>query len=923
VRTLLAVLALLLLAAPVGLAQPTQLAARPEAIAPGRPFAADPGAAGAAAPAVVLDISPRQYRVVRVAVPAALGAADNVTFDVQPHDGAQVLGRTHGVLSAGRRDRAVTLTVSPSTSVPAGETLAAVVVFHGPAGEVRVPVIVRVPVRFVVALVAERPSTAARPGDRVQLRYAVRNNGNIGVRLSFAARPPERWRVRDASDAALALAPGAYGMRTLTVDVPPNADEGSVAVAVAASREGVEVGAVRLFVNVLRGGAWAVHAPRLTASFGSAFSGNGAGNQPALALTFGGALAGQRTIAGRLELVPGSRDPAALRALGALGFTQSASFLSLTSPRWSLRGGDVALPDDALTGTNVWGAGGAVGWRDSLWRADATVAQPVTGTGRYLTAAASRRLGAGALTLSASVSHLDDSSSARRSLTAATLGLSGEASTVQWDVEAGSRSWQDGSGLGALAEIRQRSETGSLLAKAVAAPGGSRAFARAEHELQLSVTRRIGRGFELGGAVWQSRDRNAAFSDLAGSGWTLESHWRVGDWLTLGSRLRHNAFDALASTVTFGTRGTELGGSATLAFGSLAVSLATATGPLSQVVALPGAPGNERSITRWTQQTGVSWSGWWGAVEADLALERNGAGLGLPGAVQTYTLGVARVPLRLGSQALTARAEWSATHSAPAAQTLHRVALGADASLPGPLVLSVSAERNEAFYGRGVRVPWVFGVRLSHAFSIRALAPGGGGVVFEDRDANGRRDPGERGVPGIVVLVDGRAQATDARGRFDAPENARVEIDPTSLPVGWIVSGADGRDLGVVPTGSLAVTLKLGTDLLGRTATVDFERLVVAVYDTAGRRWAYQPSADGRALFDALPGGAYRIEIEVPDGSSPPEVRETERVVAVSPGGEPAAMTITIMPRRARLQRIEGDGAAGGVAGRVPGAGRP
>lgn len=62
------------------------------------------------------------------------------------------------------------------------------------------------------------------------------------------------------------------------------------------------------------------------------------------------------------------------------------------------------------------------------------------------------------------------------------------------------------------------------------------------------------------------------------------------------------------------------------------------------------------------------------------------------------------------------------------------------------------------------------------------------GVVFLDRNMNGRVDRGERRVPGVILLLNGEQQVSDENGAFDfpavAPGTYLLDLNPASLPAG-------------------------------------------------------------------------------------------------------------------------------------------
>jgi hypothetical protein len=67
------------------------------------------------------------------------------------------------------------------------------------------------------------------------------------------------------------------------------------------------------------------------------------------------------------------------------------------------------------------------------------------------------------------------------------------------------------------------------------------------------------------------------------------------------------------------------------------------------------------------------------------------------------------------------------------------------------------------------------------------------GVVFDDANGNGRRDPGEAGVPGVAVSDQFKVRVTAADGSFDFEEVNGLHFDAqvifVSVPDGWAPSG--------------------------------------------------------------------------------------------------------------------------------------
>jgi len=117
-----------------------------------------------------------------------------------------------------------------------------------------------------------------------------------------------------------------------------------------------------------------------------------------------------------------------------------------------------------------------------------------------------------------------------------------------------------------------------------------------------------------------------------------------------------------------------------------------------------------------------------------------------------------------------------------------------------------------------------------------------GGTVYVDQNADGRRDTGEPGVPGVLVSNGVAVVATDAAGRYTLPVRPRSAvfvIKPPGyhLPRGshnlplfyrlhWPEGSGDLRYGGVPPTGELPVGLDFA--LLPGAARETFSVLVVA-----------------------------------------------------------------------------------------------
>lgn len=87
------------------------------------------------------------------------------------------------------------------------------------------------------------------------------------------------------------------------------------------------------------------------------------------------------------------------------------------------------------------------------------------------------------------------------------------------------------------------------------------------------------------------------------------------------------------------------------------------------------------------------------------------------------------------------------------------------------------------------------------------IGAGGGsieGVVYLDDNANGRLDAAEQRAANVSVTLDGRyTTRTDAQGRFEfpfvAPGAHRIAVAADTLPLPWLMAGADALRVEVAP----------------------------------------------------------------------------------------------------------------------------
>jgi hypothetical protein len=214
---------------------------------------------------------------------------------------------------------------------------------------------------------------------------------------------------------------------------------------------------------------------------------------------------------------------------------------------------------------------------------------------------------------------------------------------------------------------------------------------------------------------------------------------------------------------------------------------------------------------------------------------------------------------------------------------------------------------------------WISALRIERSFGAPSMLRGGrgSGVVFEDRNGNGVRDPEERGIPNVVVRVGGEVAITDRSGsyRLTRPGAGVPMVDEQSLPFGLLItpqglrgvtSGMrDGSvDIPVSPTGTVDVQLDIeASTLVGERGRDALGAVSVHAVDVRGGRHLARAVVGGVARFDALPSGTYRLEIDASAAAEPLAVQGGTPTFTVS--GDVGRQVVRVMlgARRVRMFR--------------------
>ncbi len=215
-----------------------------------------------------------------------------------------------------------------------------------------------------------------------------------------------------------------------------------------------------------------------------------------------------------------------------------------------------------------------------------------------------------------------------------------------------------------------------------------------------------------------------------------------------------------------------------------------------------------------------------------------------------------------------------------------------------------------------LRVGFSFGRNplSGHAFLARpGLTSGGAAAVtaFADANANGVRDPGEGPVAGVTFLSGTHESRTDAQGRALIPglgdgARASVRVDSDSMPDIALAPARAGIEIvprpGRIHTSDFAIVTL--SDIEGTayfraaTGTRAVSRLQLRLLRPDGSLAARARSeSDGFFLFERLPAGEYRLELD-PQQAASLKIR-LEGPVTLTLGGKSSVLRQSIYVKSA------------------------
>ena len=891
-----------LLSAPAPVAQP---APTPAPIAPAPRLALEPVEAAAA---------PRSVQVVAVPVPADLLAGGDVQYQVLPEGNAHLVGTLNGTVAvtSGQASRPVIVTANLSKTAPAGVQNVARVQFSQ-SGTVRGEVLVRLNVMTVHSALIRLSQTVlgGHPGERVSLRYFVTNTGNATDTMAIRLLAPVGWRV-DGAPTAIVVGVAATATQELGLWIPREAGIGSLRLGVVVAAGGRDVARADADLEVVAGTLTAGSGPAVQVNSGVASVLAGNASAPVFEMDASGPLAPGLTMSGRFIQATNTAtaDPI---ALARVGYFLGGSYLTVAAPHWQATAGATGRTFSDITGLNAYGRGGAFTFDDTRYTADVLAASPSVGiqtsSGHLLGARVGMHVDGG--WVGATATDFQDSVFVARQLTAfGVAGVSPAFSGFTVSGELAHRSYTGGSGLGWSTELDQRSPDNQLQLRALSAPGGASAYARAQSEFDALAAHKFG-SLDLNATAFVSNDHSSTFAKLQSIGWSFTPRYEVNRHLSLNLDVHGNSYTAEGAVGSFGSTETAVRAGAATHWGPFYATGGLSAGQVSRSTDLAGAPSIVDAGGRYGLEGTMGASTDRGIFEAGLSYDQSAARVGYLPHEALLSIRADNVPV-WGNSRVHAEVQQYLWFGALPSATLVR--LGVIVPLPADLRLTVDIQHNPLLTGPTGGNRWVPVVKLEHSLAVET---GGShallhGTVYEDRNGNGVRDRGEPGVAGVVIRRGGETTVSDRNGEFTLYQESaeRLRVDETSLPFGEVANPAselrsvDQRrvEIGVWPTTTVNVHLVPTADETGRVPHVDFRTAQVNAVDSAGNSWTARTDSAGAARFDALPPGSYHLEFQLQDVREPVHTTGAPPVFVVKPGqGVLPAIRIPVYPRPVRL----------------------
>lgn len=878
-------------------------------------------------PSVVVEAEARAIITVQVPIPESLRDLAEVAYVIKPLNGASVVGMLSGVLTIPRgTSRSLVLTLRVPSDARAGQLDLADVEFRA-AGRPSViqPVSVRVPLRREVLALGTAEVTALRAGDRVDLVFRLVNRGNAAEALNLRLRTPQGWRVTPDVPRTISVPLGATVEIATTVAIPEAAGIGDYSVILDAGATWPPTEApTAQFRTVLR-----VHSNGTTVSGLTLHPVLAAATSSDGSATFAGAtLDGpvSETVQLRARLLPRVRSFGIVaQGLSAVGAYQSPFSASLAGRDWEVNAGNALVQLSDLAGVNVLGEGVTASGTRGEWEGRAIVGRPSAGgtasdLGGQLFGAGLWREGAFGR-VGGAMSYLAERGGVSRGRDLTALAAEYETRPIGALTLGTGLAYRESYGVvNAGYSFRAANERphDRVSMSVVHAPGGSGAFARATDEFQLQAARDLSDRWSLDGSLSRTRDASNVFRAMRVDSWSVGQRFALSDASAVSLRGQFTEFDARSASGAFGSFGSgsrDLTAGYEWRRGLLSLSGEGSLGAVTrttelldgrEVTSMAGQSAARVFATRALERLG--------AIDASLGVQVTEAGVGMPGDVWVASLRWSGLPLTRGARAVRLDSE-AQYQRLGAIQSFLVTRTSMTMALPGGMDLAMSAERNPYYRDRTGRAGWMAAMRLSVSTLLRPVSNSGDqGVVYADRDGNGRRDPGEPGVAGVVLRRGDARVTSDRNGHYRLPARVRgrTRVEQGSLPAGLLAhpllsaDTLERRDIPLLATGTVSLALRIVRDEDGRAPDVKLADVRIFLRDGTGFEWVGRHADDSTLVFEDVPAGDYTARFDFSMLAEPLRTDETvtigvrpreRRTVPIALRGR--AVRITVPPSRA------------------------
>ena len=822
--------------------------------------------------------------VATLAVPES-GAGDSVSYTVHMADGFDLFAAPTGTLPVQGSPVRVPLTFGAGAGARAGEVEVGRVIAEW-AGGARTATLfrVRVRTRYALELRLGREVIMSALDGPAEVSYYLRNEGNTVDTVAVAVRAPGDWQV-EAVPRLVVVAPGDTAAGAVRLMPPETAAPGAETVMIVEARgQGTRASASVRHVGVSEQGWLGDLASVPSTIFVGSATGSGAGG---VALRAAGRVRTDTRIGLQIRH---SDDPWVSPALrdGLLG---PEFRLDVDHRSWHVELGDVFTGSDLFSGPSLHAKGIEAAWTGRERGAAVTVATPASGFSRedghlvrgsgYVETATGR--------WTAVLSELRRDAALLGGFGLRSVGLrydvnddrlgafSVQAGLMHVDSDAGASA----TGPAVEADYQKIGDSYSLLARLRRVPATVPGTATAGDEIVVSGTAGLTDGLALVGWGFVTRSPLLGIDDpghtaalAAGVRYDVRE---TASQLQLTGHLRDSETPYLGRSTTRRTVRAAIDAPV----GLVTVRLEGEWGREEWADSVSGTDPYESARLSLSWSSGMDW-GW-----AGLSYRNSGLADALALADVGGRIRMGGVELEGGINTDLKRSIEDGTSFWTAGR--FAVTRSTDATLGVDYTPFFGTER------------WSVSVGVSRRFALPLPLPSQPavrGIVFEDLDADGVRDPGEPALPRIVVRLGVLETRTDGEGefRFEHAVEGPLRVDVRTLALGMMVPPdvylptTGTVAIPVVRTGALELIMFFDRD--GDEVRDEAEEaaagVLVSLVTADGRTRHAAADEGGRVRISALSPGDYTLRVH------PPGARRT--------GASPIEWTLSVEPGRT-LQR--------------------